>query len=222
MFFNKITSAAVLAAGVASALPQGNLPITPVPMPTPVEPTPGISPTPTPTPGAGADGPYFFNIIALRSGSDIHFGHVSASNNGLFLNLKEQDASCDAESDGSATFVLNNTELDLYTGGATPQRVWADRSGMGQGVLGYITGAQPAPSRNSELTGWEIDASGNLSLDGSGLIACPSGNDDGSYRVLVGTGATNPAGYSDCLGFSARTVERKSPNACWYSQAGAQ
>lgn len=86
---------------------------------------------------------------------------------------------------------------------------------LGQGRVGYITGAQ-SPPRNAELTGWEIDSDGNLTLEGASLKACLGANN--AWVVWVSVGSTNPNGYDECLGFTARTGNIKDPVSCLYTQ----
>jgi len=73
-----------------------------------------------------------FNLMALRSASDVHFAKFSAALSSIFLNLPEDNASCDAETDGSATFYIQDGEMYLYAASATPQQLYVDRSGMGK------------------------------------------------------------------------------------------
>lgn len=161
-----------------------------------------------------------FGLISIRSGSDVHFSTFSASNGGLALNVADQGATCESETN-TATFFLSNGSLFLYTPSNITQELYTDRSGMGQGVLQYST--QPGgylPGRNSETTGWVVDSTGDLTFDGSSLIACPrSANTttDSSWSLWVSAGVTNPGGYSNCLGIGARTVEATEPIACTYS-----
>ncbi|KAH6880784.1 hypothetical protein B0T10DRAFT_495237 [Thelonectria olida] len=190
----KTLAAQLAVVGLASALPQ---------------PSATQSATPVATPSA-------FSILTLRSGSDIHFNNFNAALSSIFLQLPKSNATCDAESDGAATFYLKDGELHLYSTENPPQKLYADRSGMGQGKLGYVTGAQPAP-RNGELTGWGLDESGNLNLNGAGFLACPNSIED-SWSVWVNAGVSEPAGNSGCLGFSARAVEVTEPNSCLYTQ----
>ncbi|KAF4461293.1 cell wall [Fusarium albosuccineum] len=158
-----------------------------------------------------------FEVLALRSASDIHFASVSAAKGSLFLKLPKQGASCHRKSDGYATFRLTKDgELYLYSTDNPPQQVYADRSGMGQGKVGYVTGAQPPP-KNGELKGWEIDKTGNLSLDGASLLACPNSIHD-AWSIWVSSGVANPGGNKNCLGFSARTTKVKKPNSCLYTE----
>ncbi|KAI9150002.1 Cell wall protein phiA [Paramyrothecium foliicola] len=158
-----------------------------------------------------------FQIMALRSASPIHFGRFNAAQSSLSINLPQQNASCFGE-DGNqpAVFQYNKEDktLWLYATGNPRQQIFVNRSGMGQGVTGYVTGAQPVP-RNSELEGWQIDETGNLNFDGSSLVACPNGL-DGAWSVWV-SGVANPGGNENCLGFSARTVEIEEPLDCQYT-----
>ncbi|RYO76345.1 hypothetical protein DL762_009810 [Monosporascus cannonballus] len=153
--------------------------------------------------------------MALRSASPVHFASISASQSNLFLHLPKQGASCDVEDPGYATFSLIDGGLFLYAASATPQQIYVDRSGMGQGKLGYITGAQPPP-RNAEMDGWVVDESGNLSLDGAGFLACPD-SIEGSWSLWIGAGVAQPGGNSGCLGISARVVEAAKPISCYYT-----
>lgn len=75
-----------------------------------------------------------FNLMALRSASDVHFAKFSAALSSIMLNLPEDNASCDAETDGAATFYLQDGEMYLYAASATPQQLFVDRSGMGKGI----------------------------------------------------------------------------------------
>ncbi|KAK7414268.1 hypothetical protein QQX98_006865 [Neonectria punicea] len=195
MQFKNSVVTQLLAVGLATALPQAS---------------------PTTTPEAGAT-PAAFNLLALRSASEIHFSSFQANGGNIFLQLPDQGASCDSASDNSATFTIGDDGgLYLYSNSNPPQQLYADRSGMGQGKLGYITGAQ-SPPRNGELTGWTIDEAGNLTLDGASFIACPN-SIEGAWAVWVSAGVAQPAGNEGCLGLSARVVENTEPNACLYTQ----
>ncbi|KAL5318847.1 hypothetical protein ACEPPN_013914 [Leptodophora sp. 'Broadleaf-Isolate-01'] len=164
-----------------------------------------------------ATNPSYFSLLAIRSGSAIQYATFSAAKSSLFANLPAQNASCDAEGVNTATFTLNNGTLNLYAASATPQTFYVDRSGMGQGKLGYTTGAQPAP-RNAERTGWEI-RDGYLYFNEAGLIACPN-SIDGAWSVWVSAGIENPAGNSNCTAFAPKVVEivEGSQVGCLYTQ----
>ncbi|KAI0439584.1 hypothetical protein F4803DRAFT_530389 [Xylaria telfairii] len=193
-------------------------------MASPCKPSATYSTTPTspatPLPTIGPNEP--FALLSLRSASPIHFAQFQASQSSLFFYLPSQNASCD---DGEkptdpdyATFVLSEDGgLYLYAHSATPQQLYVDRSGMGQGKLGYTTGAQPGP-RNSERTAFSIDEFGDLSFNGAGFIACPN-SIDGAWSVWVDAGVTNPGGNSNCLGLAARAAKiEEGANSCSYTQ----
>ncbi|KAI1361565.1 hypothetical protein F5Y08DRAFT_15307 [Xylaria arbuscula] len=180
--------------------------------------TPTSSATPSPTIGPNEP----FGILSLRSASPIHFAQFQAALSSIFLDLPSQNSTCD---DGEkpteanyATFTLSEDGgLYLYAASATPQQLFVDRSGMGQGKLGYTTGAQPGP-RNGERTGFSIDEYGDLSFNGAGFIACPN-SIDGAWSVWVDAGVVNPGGNSDCLGLAARTTKiEQDVNSCSYTQ----
>ncbi|WYZ38512.1 hypothetical protein EsH8_III_000426 [Colletotrichum jinshuiense] len=156
-----------------------------------------------------------FQLMALRSASPVHFSRFQAAKSSIFLQLPSQNATCDAEDTGAATFYLKDGGLYLYAASATPQQLYADRSGMGQGKLGYTTGAQPAP-RNGERTGFTLDQYGDLTLDGASFLACPN-SIEGSWAVWVSAGVANPAGNTGCLGVAVRAVEVAEPNSCSYT-----
>ncbi|CAG9986868.1 unnamed protein product [Clonostachys byssicola] len=159
-----------------------------------------------------------FEILPLRSASDIHFARISAAKSSLFAKLPEQDASCLAGVDGNqpAAFQINSEDktLWLYASGNPRQQIYVDRSGMGQGKIGYTTGAEPAP-RNAEREGWVINADGNLQFNGTDLTACPN-SIDGAWSIWL-SGASNPGGNEGCLGFSARAGKVEKPNDCQYT-----
>ncbi|KAF4976034.1 hypothetical protein FZEAL_7252 [Fusarium zealandicum] len=159
-----------------------------------------------------------FEAIALRSASKIHHEPLQAVKNHLALNVAKQGASCDAKSDNNAVFNLVGDELFLFRRSATPQQLYVDRSGMGQGVIGYTTGAQ-SPPRNSERKGWKIDKDGNLTFDGDDFLACPdSKKAGGSWRVWANVGIRSPADSKNCQRFSARVLKDTKPNSCEYTQ----
>ncbi|KAI0886439.1 cell wall protein PhiA [Annulohypoxylon maeteangense] len=157
-----------------------------------------------------------FSLMALRSASEVHFAGFKAAKSSIFLNLPSQGASCDAGDAETATFYLKDGGLYLYAASATPQQLYADRSGMGQGKLGYTTGAQPAPT-NAERTGFALDENNNLTLDGASFLACPN-SIDGAWSVWVSAGVEQPAGNQGCLGISARAVNAPNPNGCVYTE----
>lgn len=157
-----------------------------------------------------------FGLVSIRSGSDLQYGAFSASQNGLAINLDSQGATCDRETN-TATFYLSEGALFLLTPANITQQVYTDRSGMGQGVTQYST--KPGgygPGRNAETVGWELDAVGDLTFDGAGIIACPRANTT-TYSVWVNAGVANPGFSSNCLGVVARAVPATDPIVCTYN-----
>ncbi|KAI1407892.1 cell wall protein PhiA [Hypoxylon sp. FL1857] len=191
MFFKLFATTASLLLGASTALPQA-------------------------TPWAPLSPDAKFSLMALRSASEVHFSSVEAAKSSLFLNLPNQNASCDAGPADYATFYLQDGGLYLYAASATPQQLYVDRSGMGQGKLGYTTGAQPPP-RNGERTSFELDENNDLMFNGAGFLACPD-SIDGAWSVWVSAGVDQPGGNEGCLGVSVRAVEAFAPNGCLYTE----
>ncbi|GAW18691.1 hypothetical protein ANO14919_081720 [Xylariales sp. No.14919] len=189
--------------------------------PSPTTSAPSYSTVPSPSSTAIAPGEPF-GLMALRSASPIHFAQFGAALSSVFLNLPSQNATCDDGENPTtadyATFTLSEEgELYLYRQSATPQQLFVDRSGMGQGKLGYTTGAQPGP-RNGERTAFSLDDYNDLSFNGAGFLACPN-SIDGAWSVWVDAGVSSPGGNSDCLGLSARAVKiAGAANSCVYTQ----
>ncbi|KAK0120121.1 hypothetical protein ONS95_011529 [Cadophora gregata] len=171
---------------------------------------------PTPQPPVTND-PAYFSLLAIRSGSSIQYATFGAAKSSLFANLPAQNASCDACGVNTATFTLKDGTLNLYAASATPQTFYVDRSGMGQGKLGYTTGAQPTP-KNAERTGWNIK-DGYLYFNEAGLIACPN-SIDGAWSVWVSAGIENPAGNSNCTPFAPKVqaIEKGRQIGCVYTE----
>lgn len=159
-----------------------------------------------------------FRIMTIRSGSDFQYGSLQASKSGFQINNPNQNASC-VEDVNFATFSLS-AEGELFLNTNKPsQQAYVDRSGMGQGLIGYTTGAQGAP-RNSERTGFTLDENNNLIFKDQtdqkiGFQACP-GALGGGYSVWL-TVSEKPAGYENCLGFTARALKEEKPVYCSYS-----
>ncbi|KAI1270865.1 hypothetical protein F5Y07DRAFT_384914 [Xylaria sp. FL0933] len=183
--------------------------------------TPSYSTTPTtsPSPTSTAVGPNEpFGLMALRSASPIHFARFGAALSSIFLNLPSQNATCaDPAAADYATFTLSEDGgLYLFSTSGPRQQLFVDRSGMGQGKLGYTTGDQPGP-HYGERTTFAVDETNHLSFNGAGFIACPN-SIDGAWSVWVDSGFPNPGGNSDCLGLSALAVKiTDSPNSCSYT-----
>lgn len=158
--------------------------------------------------------PDYFGLLAIRSGNSVHLSSFNAAKSSIFAGLTGQNATCDTEST-SATFYIQDEGLFLYAASATPQQLFVDRSGMGQGKLGYTTGAQPAPT-NSERTGFAI-TNGSLTFDGAGFIACPN-SIAGSHSIWVSAGIENPAGNQNCTTIGATVIEATTPVSCIYTE----
>ncbi|KAJ5374436.1 hypothetical protein N7517_006442 [Penicillium concentricum] len=156
-----------------------------------------------------------FGIVAIHSGSAVQYSAFNAAQSSIFAGLPNQGASCARPKEQQATFYILDGGLYLYDQSATPQQIYVDRSGMGQGKIGYTTGAQPAP-KNAERKGW-TQKDGHLQFAGNDLIACPN-SIDGAWSIWASAGVSNPAGNSDCVGIAARVVETSKPNGCSYTQ----
>lgn len=174
-------------------------------------------------PATNGTTPDIFSVMSLRSASPIHFGSLSASKGGLLLNSNANDTvSCASpRAENYVQLYIDDGELFLYSGNfdyAQKQQVFVDRSGMGQGVIGYQPTIAPFP-RNSELKGWASTKDGEysyLSFNDQTLQACP-GAAGGAWSVWL-AGVENPAGNEGCLGFTAMDLDVSHPIPCWYSQ----
>ncbi|KAA8642778.1 hypothetical protein EYZ11_002924 [Aspergillus tanneri] len=156
-----------------------------------------------------------FGVIAIHSGSGVQNAAFNAAKSSLFAGLPNQNASCARPDEQFATFYIQDGSLFLYDASATPQEIFVDRSGMGQGKIGYTTGAQQTP-RNSERKGWAIK-DGHLEFDGKSLIACPN-SIDGAYSIWVSVGIENPGYNKDCIGIAGRVEPTSNPNGCRYTE----
>ncbi|KAE8137843.1 hypothetical protein BDV38DRAFT_246276 [Aspergillus pseudotamarii] len=152
-----------------------------------------------------ADAPKYFGVIAIKSGSAVQNSAFSAAQGSLIAGLQNKGSSCPETS-----FYINDGVLNIYDNTARPQEVYVDRSGMGQGKIGYTVGAQPTP-KNAERKGWSIQ-DGHLLFDGSSPIACPGAD---GYSIWASSGVANPGGNKDCVGIAAHVVETKEPQPCW-------
>lgn len=82
---------------------------------------------------AGASKP--FGVINIRSGSPVHFQSWGATNSYIVSGLTNQNATCDHGDTESATFQIRDEELFLYNKNKDVQKVWVDRSGMGELII---------------------------------------------------------------------------------------
>ncbi|KAF2714114.1 cell wall protein PhiA [Pleomassaria siparia CBS 279.74] len=159
--------------------------------------------------------PETFGLITIHSGSAVQNSGVQAARSSLLVNAKSQNASCDAETN-TATFVIKDQELLLYAASATPQTIFVDRSGMGQGQVGYVTGAEPL-GKNFETKGWAQNSTTGLVFDGHSLVACP-GSIDGAWSLWLSGVTANPAGNQNCTGVKLQVVPTSQPIGCLYTQ----
>jgi len=155
-----------------------------------------------------------FGVIAIRSGSPIHNQALQAAQRGLIVGAKSQNASCDAPTN-FATFYIADEELRLHSTRNPPQTMFVDRSGMGQGVIGYTTGAQPIGAR-SETKGWALGANNELQFDGAGVQACP-GSIDGAWSIWL-QGLDRPGWNDNCTSIAGTAIKTDSPITCTYTQ----
>ncbi|KAI9375041.1 cell wall protein PhiA [Aspergillus egyptiacus] len=162
----------------------------------------------------GSSTPETFGVVAIHSGNAVHYSGFNAALGSLFAGLPEQNASCDGTDDGFATFYIQDGALYLY-GNEKTQQFYVDRSGMGQGKIGYTTGDVDGP-RNGERTGWAVNEANHLQFDGSDLIACPN-SIDGAYSIWASAGIANPGYNKDCVGIAARVMKSTEPVKCTYS-----
>ncbi|OGE49553.1 hypothetical protein PENARI_c021G03662 [Penicillium arizonense] len=155
-----------------------------------------------------------FGVIAIHSGSGVQNAAFDASQSSIFAGLANPGASCARPKEQDATFYIKDGALYLYDKSATPQEIYVDASGMGQGKIGYTTGAQPAP-KNSQRKGWAVK-DGHLQFSGKDLIACPN-SIDGAWSIWASAGIDNPAGNENCVSIAARVMETSNPNGCKYT-----
>ncbi|KAG5996026.1 hypothetical protein E4U52_007412 [Claviceps spartinae] len=159
------------------------------------------------------DKPQTFDVVAVKPSSPIEDFVVGAASRGLLLDLANQNATCEGEND-QATFYIEGSKLFLYSDDK-PQQIFVDRSGMGQGITGYVDEGSSFP-RNGELEGWAINASGDLTFAGNNFLACP-GSIEGAWRIWADAGVLQPGGSQGCVSFVAHTLPNDEPVSCHYS-----
>lgn len=156
-----------------------------------------------------------FGVILIRPSTEVQNAGVQAAMRNLFVNLPEQNACCDADTN-YATFYIKDQELRLYASDpATTQTIFVDRSGMGMGKIGYITGDEPL-GRNWETKGWALNDKNELAFKGTGLQACPK-SIDGAWSLWL-QGVSKPGWNENCTGVIAQAVAAGYPVGCVYSQ----
>lgn len=156
-----------------------------------------------------------FGLVAIHSGTDVHLSSFQAANGSILAGLDTQGASCDSPTN-TATFTLGSDgSLNLYSTDAPYQQAFVDASGMGQGVFGYTTGAQPAP-RNGQQTSFALDDSDNLQFNGNSFIACPYNE---GYTIWANAGVASPGGNQNCTAIAALAVKADTPISCTYTSS---
>ncbi|KAI1952634.1 hypothetical protein LOZ57_000713 [Ophidiomyces ophidiicola] len=164
---------------------------------------------------SGSNPNKYFGLIAIHSGNAVHNAALSASLSSIFANLPNQNAQCNRPNERFATFYIKDGALFLYTPeSAEKQQMFVDRSGMGMGKIGYITGSSGHP-RYAELTGWSINSENHLQFAGNDLVACPNSIQN-SWSIWA-AGFQNPGHNQNCIGIAARVEYSTDPNACVYS-----
>ncbi|KFZ06597.1 hypothetical protein V501_07263 [Pseudogymnoascus sp. VKM F-4519 (FW-2642)] len=165
--------------------------------------------------GAGSALATAFELMALRPDSPIHLAPFSAAQSNLFLHLPHQNASCEGEHPNRATFYIKHGSLFLYSKDGETQEIFVDRSGMGQGKMGYLTNSPYVPP-HFELENWQINSTGDLSFNGRTLIACPH-SIDRAWSLWVDTSNPTPGGNKGCLPIRTRAIPVNDPIRCDYS-----
>jgi hypothetical protein len=168
-----------------------------------------------------------FRLMTVRSGSAIQYANVQAKNGGFVIGSPSQNSSCAVGGTQTllpdinyASFSIDTEDggLYLYTDNP-PHQAFVDRSGMGQGVIGYTTGVQPI-GKNQQRGPWKITDENNLvwagGADGDiGFQACPDAL-GGGYSLWL-AGAVNPGGNKDCVGINVKAIKEDQPIKCLYT-----
>jgi len=208
----KFTAAAAAAsmAAISSALPQAS--------------------SPFPRPEAGD----VFRLMSLRTGTEIQYGNVQASQGSLVINSPaENNKTCAINGDREnvtdginyASFSINEEtgSVDIYTFNP-PLQLYVDRSGMGQGNLRYTTGVQPI-GKNQERGPFKINDDGDLVFAAGGLTgdvgfqACP-GAVGGGWKIWL-SGVEKPADSEGCTPFTMKALKEDPIMKCIYTSASA-
>ena len=201
-----VAAAAASMAAISSALPQAS--------------------SPFPRPEAGD----VFRLMSLRTGTEIQYGNVQASQGSLVINSPaENNKTCAINGDREnvtdginyASFSINEEtgSVDIYTFNP-PLQLYVDRSGMGQGNLRYTTGVQPI-GKNQERGPFKINDDGDLVFAAGGLTgdvgfqACP-GAVGGGWKIWL-SGVEKPADSEGCTPFTMKALKEDPIMKCIYS-----
>ena len=205
-----VAAAAASMAAISSALPQAS--------------------SPFPRPEAGD----VFRLMSLRTGTEIQYGNVQASQGSLVINSPaENNKTCAINGDREnvtdginyASFSINEEtgSVDIYTFNP-PLQLYVDRSGMGQGNVRYSTGVQPI-GKNQERGPFKINDDGDLVFAAGGLTgdvgfqACP-GAVGGGWKIWL-AGVEKPADSEGCTPFTMKALKEDPIMKCIYTSASA-
>ena len=205
-----VAAAAASMAAISSALPQAS--------------------SPFPRPEAGD----VFRLMSLRTGTEIQYGNVQASQGSLVINSPaENNKTCAINGDReNVTSGINyaSFSIDEETGSVNiytfnpPLQLYVDRSGMGQGNLRYTTGVQPI-GKNQERGPFKINDDGDLVFAAGGLTgdvgfqACP-GAVGGGWKIWL-AGVEKPADSEGCTPFTMKALKEDPIMKCIYTSASA-
>lgn len=158
----------------------------------------------------------YFGLTAIRSGSPVHLSSFQAQNGRIFAGLAAQGATCDNATNTATFYLGDDGALNLYGEDAPFQKAFVDASGMGQGVFGYTTGAQPAP-KNGQQYNFTVDGDNHLNFLGSAnFIACPY-ND--AFTIWADAGVSNPAGNQNCTSIAVLATKIDDAISCAYTSS---
>lgn len=153
-----------------------------------------------------------YQLRVYKKGADFHHSLVSAWKGGFTVDGQPQTADC-ARPQEYATFVIRDREAYMYTGrnSENPQQLFTDRSGMGRGILGYLSGPHGIPE-NWQTGPWDLnEKTGVLSFEGANFWACPRGDWPG-YKLWLGQ--FEP----DCVKVKVKAEKVKKPVKCSYKR----
>ena len=161
-----------------------------------------------------------FKAVAYFDGESEAGLPIQAYKGGLRVDGPPQGNQCGPVNPDYAVFsIIENGDMYLYTPNP-PQQLFVDRSGMGQGVIGYTQGVQPI-GRNQERGPFSVTDEGDLVFgkDNStvGFQACPNAL-GGGYSIWL-QGVDNPGGNSDCKDVAVKVEVVQNALKCVYTQS---
>lgn len=172
----------------------------------------------SPFPQAADTPPTLGNPFGIGAvGTGIQNQQLTASAGRIFIG-GIQTPSCDrGERQDFATFVLySDKTVFLYKNDNPPQQLWVDGSGMGGGISGYTTGAQPTP-KSASRGDFAVDGEGVLTFNGVGAKACPTA-DEGKWTVWFTT--NEKPGFQDgCVDVTLKAYDAPARVGCTYESS---